>query len=227
MKKRRRGGDRGHPVPTLSDVEKDVCAVDVREGVDVGQAARPFQQRERLVDLPEPRAGGRLGDQGAKLEIRLQAVSSSSTRSSVPIASSNSRAAMAASAREIRPPSRSCSADEMPDSRNLRGTSSRTASHSRAASLGRTRPRSIWLTYSFENRPRPSSVCVRPRAMRSCRRRSPSAEGVGRRPGGYEAQVGCVNRKAFARKSEAACSRSEVPRGSPKRGIGQPERRLL
>ena len=103
----------------------------------------------------------------------------SSTRPSVAIASSNSSAAMAASAREIRPPSRSCSADEMPVSRNRSGTSSRSASHSRAASLGRTRPRSIWLTYSFEKRPSPSLVCVRPRAMRSCRRRSPSAEGVG------------------------------------------------
>jgi hypothetical protein len=93
------------------------------------------------------------------------------------IASSNSLAAIAASAREIALPVRSCSGDETPVSRNRRETPSLSASHSRAASLGRTLPRSIWLTYSFEKRPSPSFVWVRPRAIRSCRMRSPSADG--------------------------------------------------
>jgi hypothetical protein len=32
--------------------------------------------------------------------------------------------------------------------------------------------------YSFEKRLSPSFVCVKPRAMRSCRMRSPSADGA-------------------------------------------------
>src|SRR5919198_2433134 len=50
---------------------------------------------------------------------------------------------------------------------------SRSASQLMVSRVGRVLPRSIWLTYSFENREPASSVCVIPAATRSWRRRSP------------------------------------------------------
>ena len=59
-------------------------------------------------------------------------------------------------------------------------TPRRLASHVIVSPVGRVLPRSIWLTYSFENRSPASSLCVRPAAMRSWRRRSPSRRAAGR-----------------------------------------------
>jgi hypothetical protein len=88
-------------------------------------------------------------------------------------ASSNRFDSTAASARATTLSTRSRSLDETPVSRNEGSTPSRLASHSTVSPVGRVFPRSIWLTYSFENRSPASSVCVSPRAMRSWRTRSP------------------------------------------------------
>ena len=170
---------RRQPVAALPDVEEDVGAIDVRERVVVDEiaclrrawtapprSARARSAPSRRRAAPAARGPARGPDRRPRVDRDIA------------IALSNSRAATAASARETMPAVRSCSGEETPVSRNRRETSSRSASQSRAASFGRTRPRSIWLTYSFEKRPSPSLACVKPRAMRSCRMRSPSADGA-------------------------------------------------
>ena len=89
------------------------------------------------------------------------------------IASSCWCASEAASARASSASAFVRSSVETPDERKPGSTSSRSASHATVASVGRVLPRSIWLTYSFENRSPASCVCVSPFATRSARRRSP------------------------------------------------------
>ena len=62
---------------------------------------------------------------------------------------------------------------ETPTARNAGSTDSRSANQAIVDSVGRVFPRSIWLMYSFENRPPASSVWVIPAATRSERTRSP------------------------------------------------------
>src|SRR5262249_48795820 len=67
------------------------------------------------------------------------------------------------------------STDETPLARKVGSAPSRSASHSSVSAVGLVLPRSIWLTYSLENRPPASSVWERPAATRSRRTRSPGA----------------------------------------------------
>src|SRR5215203_1400429 len=85
---------------------------------------------------------------------------------------------MAASARERTLSARSHSSEERPTSRKERSTPSRLASHSSVSFVGRVAPRSIPLTYCFVKRSPARSACVRPRAIRSWRTRSPSVDGL-------------------------------------------------
>jgi hypothetical protein len=55
----------------LPNVEEDVCPVDVREGVAVGEVARRLEDREGLFDPPELGACLGPGEQGAELEVGI------------------------------------------------------------------------------------------------------------------------------------------------------------
>ena len=63
---------------------------------------------------------------------------------------------------------------QTPLARKPASTPSRAARHSTVSRVGRVLPRSIWETYSFENRSPARSLCVSPAANASCRSRSPS-----------------------------------------------------
>jgi hypothetical protein len=88
-------------------------------------------------------------------------------------ASVYSFASVSASARASADSARARSATLTPVSRKSGSTPSFSASHSSVSVVGRVFPRSIWLTYSFENRPAARSLWVRPPATRSVLSRSP------------------------------------------------------
>ena len=106
-----------------------------------------------------------VGDGVAPASSRTSA-NASAASSYRAVSTSRSASASAAS-------SRSKSALLTPCSRNSRSVSSRRASHSSASAEGRVFPRSIWLTYSFENFPAASSAWLSPADRRSERTRSP------------------------------------------------------
>ena len=148
-------GDARLRVADDADEEHDLGPVDVGEARGHGQRGRLLEQRHRLHRArrygfgPTPPCAGGEGRAAGPSAARARA--RARKRAARPRTVRRRRAARRPRAR---PRSALSSALLTPCSRNSRSVSSRPASHSSVSRVGRVFPRSIWLTYSFEKRPR-------------------------------------------------------------------------
>ena len=135
-----------------STSEKDEPSLSARARSSSAIASRTSPQRIRTVASPESARDSSSCMPVASTAARM--LSNSSSASSLRRASS--RASARASAASTRPRSSA----ETPLARKPASTPSRCASQSIVSRVGRVLPRSIWLTYSFENRSPARSVWV-------------------------------------------------------------------
>ena len=184
------------------------------------RASRTCLSRIRTVASPESVRTSSSGSPVASTADRR--VSNSA------IASGFRRASSSAWAREIAASTRPRSSAETPLARKPASTPRRTESQSIVSLVGRVFPRSIWLTYSFENRSPASSVWVIPAATRSCRSRSPSRRPACAAVARCLVAVGCCICGVMLRTKRHASQNRKLPEGaSPKKGMfpgfpGQP-----
>ena len=177
-----------------ADAERveDLCAL------EIGEAARPRRAR---APRSEARAPARSAPR--RICVRPAPTRARTASSGTPVAraagtsdsysaaaSSFCSASISASARASAPSSRPRSSVATPFARKPGSTPSRAASHSTVSRVGRVLPRSIWETYSFEKRSPARSLCVRPAATRSWRRRSPRRSPLGARGGAARGEGG-------------------------------------
>ena len=202
-----------------TDLEHDVRAIDVAEPRRDGERGRLLEERHRLPRArpcecaPTPRSGEAGGTSGR------------SGRGAGPLARFSKRAPArprsgAFSIKPLglaRPLRRSSRRPPLltPCSRNSRSVSRRPASHSSVSGVGRVFPRSIWLTYSLENRPAASSSWLRPAARRSERTRSPTVRTPGSSGRSQSATLAWWH--ARRRSSRASATRQLVERDRARR----------
>ena len=170
-----RGRDARKEIPADPQPVEHFGAVDVGKlfALDVGACLA--EHREGALDVAVVRVRHRLALEGADVELdgagaearrAGPACTPRSTRRSVPL-----RAARRRGRGSPRPwPAR---LRRRRSARKPASTPRRSASHSIVSEVGRVLPRSIWEMYSLEKRSPAMSVCVRPAATRSWRRRSP------------------------------------------------------
>ena len=158
-----------------AEVVEHLRAVDVRGGRPLRDLAGAVEDGDRLADLAQVHARPRFGEEGAQGELGSgHRVEGRGERRElgdgllVPAVLDRGLGARRSRSRRARARSRR---------RRSRGsfesTPSRADSHSMVSAVGRVFPRSIWLTYSLEKRSPARSVCVSPRAIRSCLTRPP------------------------------------------------------
>ena len=178
VEERDRRRDARELVAADAEPEEDVGAVDVRELRPFGELARDLEQVERLAGVAVLHARPGLAGERAHLELGRAGgadVARAPTRKLGGLVVAVRLRQRLGPGEQCLDPAAHVGRDAAAEERGVDAEPRRRAS-AIDSSVGRVLPRSIWLTYSFENRSPASCVCVRPAASRSERSRSPRRE---------------------------------------------------